>query len=148
MMELGLLALDQGETERAVDLLRRAAASLAELHIESSLVGSLEGLVGTALASRQFELAAHLAGATATWRTTKQIARAAAEQTTFEEHLAIARRALGDDHFTRSWQMGQAMTLEQALAATDRLLNPIEDDRFNTGEDRYSRGSPAEAPSP
>jgi tetratricopeptide (TPR) repeat protein len=120
-MELGLLAHDRGETKLAIDRLNLAAVILAELHDDLKLVRCLEGPIGPASSCTRFELAGQLAGASKAWRTAKRIVRAVAEQTTFEHDLVAVRSALGSDAFSRAWQAGMAMTLDQAVAAADRL---------------------------
>ena len=132
-MELGLLAHARGEAKQAIDKLRFAAFILSELHDDLKLVRCLEGLMGPALTSTRFELAGQLGGASEAWRTAKKIVRAVAEQATFELDLAAGRSALGSDAFSRAWQTGSVMTLDQALTATDELTND------EVVGDRYSR---------
>jgi hypothetical protein len=98
-------------------LLAEALVLLQEVGDKWGIADGLERLARVAVAQGQAERAAWLCGAAARLRTAIGAPLPPAERTLYESALADARTALGNESFAAAWAHGQALSLEQVIAA-------------------------------
>jgi tetratricopeptide (TPR) repeat protein len=77
---------------------------------------SLEALAILAVSQQEMEFASRLLGATEDYHQKFQYTRTPLEREERKRAAATARGALGEVAFTKAWEEGRAMTLEQAIA--------------------------------
>jgi tetratricopeptide (TPR) repeat protein len=88
-----------------------------ELEYPRGVAVCLEGLAGVALTAGDPERAARLFGAAGVLRPGLAADMWPADRADYEQTLAAAREALGEAAFTAAWAEGQALSLEEAIAA-------------------------------
>jgi tetratricopeptide (TPR) repeat protein len=115
LIALGGLLREQGDTEQALTSYRESLALSGPAGYVQPMSQCLEGIAGIAMAQGQAERAARLAGAAATLRQQSGMSLDPEERADFDQTVAAARAALGDDAFTAAWIQGQALHAEQAL---------------------------------
>jgi hypothetical protein len=69
--------------------------------------------------------AAHLGGAVEAWSAATGYRLMPAEQAVYEQGLARARDALGEQAFTAAYGEGRSMSLEQAIAQVLPQTSPL-----------------------
>ena len=74
----------------------------------------LQGLAAIAVAGGDAGRATRLAGAAAALRAAIGVHRSVSRGARFEKTVDAARAALGDAAFSAAWDIGQALTLEEA----------------------------------
>jgi hypothetical protein len=67
------------------------------------------------MSEHRMERAAHLLGASEKWLQYTQRLRSPRERQERENAIALVRSALGEVHFSAAFEVGQSMTLEQAI---------------------------------
>ncbi|MGH2601604.1 MAG: ATP-binding protein, partial [Dehalococcoidia bacterium] len=87
-----------------------------DLQDRQGVASSLQGMASVAAADGEAARAATLCGAADALRTALGVQLPAASRAKFDEALAVARAALGEDEFTAAWAAGQALSLEEAVA--------------------------------
>jgi tetratricopeptide (TPR) repeat protein len=114
--DLGRVALDQGDTDRAAALFGESLRLSWEPENEIDITLSLIGLAGVAGELGQPARAAQLLGVAEAIR--KSIGRSLTpvERSVYDQYAAAIRVQLGDATFAVMWAEGQKMTLEQAKA--------------------------------
>jgi predicted ATPase/DNA-binding CsgD family transcriptional regulator len=113
---LGNVATDQGDYARAASLL---ASSLSSLLLLNDLWGVATVLpAASRMAGEQgrFEWATRISGAIARMHETMGAPLKVPFRIRYEQNLAAARAALGDEQFNAAFAAGHAMTPEQAVA--------------------------------
>jgi non-specific serine/threonine protein kinase len=115
LLNLALLARGEGDAGRAQSLLRQSLTVYRDLGDQTPLSAAV-GFLGVLAISRGApRTGVRLLGAVgpgparSLWLTPE-------DRRAYEESLAVARVALGEDAFAAAWVEGQAMTLEQAVA--------------------------------
>jgi tetratricopeptide (TPR) repeat protein len=109
------VALEHGDTARAADLYREGLEVSGAAGDRELIAFCLEGSGRVAVADARMERAGTLYGAGDALRTAVGAPLPPAEQTQHTTPLEMARTALGVEAFTRAWQRGAEMTLEEAI---------------------------------
>jgi predicted ATPase/DNA-binding SARP family transcriptional activator len=117
LQNLGHIALRQGKTEAARALFVESLSLGQELNHKELISYCLAGLAGVAGAEGWPARAARLFGAADRLLAALQLQPQAADQVEYEHNLALARRQLNEATFAAAWAEGQALSLEQAIAA-------------------------------
>src|SRR5262249_28368911 len=116
LRNLGKVARRQGERAQAEALQREALALFRELGDPLRSAEGLELLASTAGATGQWGRAARLLGAAAALREPLDTPPLAQDRADVEEAVAPARAALGEDAWAAAFALGQALSLEGAIA--------------------------------
>jgi tetratricopeptide (TPR) repeat protein len=117
LRDLGAVVTAQGDFETARSHLEESLALRRELGEQNGLIECLEGLAAVHLAQGRPARAARLLGATQAVRETLGIPRARLEVGDYERSVGAVRALLGEAPFAVAWAEGQALTLNQAIAA-------------------------------
>jgi predicted ATPase/DNA-binding SARP family transcriptional activator len=111
------IALVHGDLAVALADWRESVACSRELNIPMNLMEGAEGIGAVYALSGEPARAAILFGAVATWRDRAQVARRAIYVGLYDDIMAEAVTVLGQTEYDRLFQIGQGMTLEEALDA-------------------------------
>jgi tetratricopeptide (TPR) repeat protein len=92
----------------------------ARRHFQEALVkwpweDYLEPLGLLAISEQQMERAARLLGATENWHNKTHYSRILREREERKKAISFVQQTLGEEAFTKAWEEGKAMTLEQAI---------------------------------
>ncbi len=117
LLNLGAVTRAQGQLARASALLLDSLAQFQALDWKVGLAYALEGLALVAVAEGRMERAGRLGGAAAAARLAIAAPLPPVERAAFDDAMAAARQALGAGAWTTAWAAGQALTLDQAIAA-------------------------------
>ena len=118
MGHLGRVAYLQGDLARAAALLAESLAAQARVRFGGHAgADSLEWLGALAGARGQPARAARLFGAAAALRRRAGVARYAPEEPAYARDVAAARAQVDAAAFAAAWAEGEALPLEQAVAA-------------------------------
>jgi tetratricopeptide (TPR) repeat protein len=109
------VALEHGDTARATELYREGLAVSGAAGDRELIAFCLEGTGRVAVAEARMERAGTLYAAGDALRTAVGAPLSPAEQTQHTAALEAARTALGAEAFTRAWELGVEMTLEEAI---------------------------------
>jgi DNA-binding CsgD family transcriptional regulator len=118
---MGRLALQQGDMERAMRCYQESLALRQETGEKEGVAAALEGLATVAAILGQTRKAAQLYAAASALRDTMGTPMQPTERTSHEHALEALRSDLSEDAFTKAWAEGQAMPLEQAIAAAQNV---------------------------
>ena len=110
------LAFHEGLLDRALRVYKESLALHHRMGIKDGLSRGLRGLGRIAAIQKRFERAVRLCGAAAALREASGVQLAAMDRADYEEQVATVRTALGQEAFTKLWDHGRAMTLEEAVA--------------------------------
>jgi len=120
---IALVSKNQGDVARLMDQPAQATRlykeSLARYESVGHALGTaecLEGLAYVACLRHGWERAARAFGAVAIIRTNLGTPLAPADRGTYDDGVASARAALGEEAFAMAWQAGQNLSREQAIA--------------------------------
>jgi predicted ATPase/tetratricopeptide (TPR) repeat protein len=123
LVDLGFLALAEDRIEEALAAFRESLDICRDQRITELLIWVLEGLAAVALQRRQLPEATRLLGATA--RPRSDLAFGAAFYPTGEEMrertLDALRTGLGEERFTAAYAEGEALALDEAAEAAERV---------------------------
>jgi non-specific serine/threonine protein kinase len=128
-MGLAQIASERGDLERAESLLAVATELFASIRFVAGLLDSLELHATRFERQGQPEAAARLWSARSTLG--QELGREAdhpLELAAHDEVVARVRAALGDEAFERAWELGRAMTLEQAVTFALEQRPPVRAD--------------------
>jgi predicted ATPase len=114
LSDLGRAALDQGELSEARSHLGDCLILRQQLGETVGILDSLEDWASLALAEGDAVRAARLSGARQAGYTALSVALMPDQKERHEKIVSAARSVLGDEEFHAAWDLGQAMTLEQA----------------------------------
>jgi hypothetical protein len=114
---LGKVARIQGDYAAAQAHLHESLILVRELGDKRALAIGIEEVAALASACGQAERALRLAAAAAGLREAIGHPLTPMEQAELESWLVPARQALSEAIYTAAWEAGQALTLEQAIAA-------------------------------
>lgn len=116
LINLGDVAREDGDHDRAMALYRESLATMHELGDRMGMVASLEGLAATSCARADYADAARLYAAARARRETLGTPLPAAEREAHERDIACARTALGEASFTKLWEAGERLAIEEVLS--------------------------------
>lgn len=112
---LGNVLREQADYKEALALYKTSLKMKSPEH-PTDIMYSLESLMGLAALQGEAERAVQLAGITVKLSTETNTQFPPRRQERFERHLMLARQSLSETNFNKAWSVGQAMTLEQAIA--------------------------------
>ena len=115
LLEQGRVAHAQGDDTRAASLCRQSLALSSKLENKSHIAFCLTVLAGATQATGDAERAARLFGAAHTLLESLDAVLDPAGTLEYEDNLAATRVQLSEDPFTKAWQEGKTMTLEQTI---------------------------------
>jgi PAS domain S-box-containing protein len=113
---LGEAAVGQGDPAAARQWLSIALRLGSELGTRIMIAWCLSGLGSAAALNEDLERAARLWGAAAKLRSMLGCRPAPATRATYERLLVLARAQFGESAFAAEWDIGVALSLEQAIA--------------------------------
>jgi len=117
LVDLGDVALSQGDEERAAAYFREGLALAHTYGEQRAIADTLEGL-GFAETIPRPSYAVQLFAAAERLREATGIAvRGLLERAAYERGVAAARKALGDEAFAAAWAAGRALPLAEAIVA-------------------------------
>jgi tetratricopeptide (TPR) repeat protein len=125
LRSLGHVALHQGDHEHATSLYQESLELGEELGAQGRviLIYSLVGLAGIAAARQELDLAARLLACVEALHRPSSSTMARVDLSEYERNLASVRAQLSTPALVEAWQVGQAMTLEQALLAAQTVTH-------------------------
>jgi ATP/maltotriose-dependent transcriptional regulator MalT len=112
---LGIAALERGDHQQALSLLRESLVLFHELKMGADIASALEGLAQTAVAQGDARRALCLAGAAAQLRETIGVKRTDQDQSSHDAHMKKAREGLSAEVAERAFADGYEMPLERAV---------------------------------
>jgi hypothetical protein len=116
LQNLGLIAFQQGDINRADDCLVEALMLARETGAPLDMTECLEGYATVVAARRQPERAARMFGAAAQSRTLLNMPVPPIDQALYERHIALARDQMSEDDWAREWEAGTRTVLADAVA--------------------------------
>ena len=118
---LGRVAAQQSDLRAARGRYVESLALAQEMGPKWIIPFNLEGLAGVLATQGELRWAAQLWGAAAVLREAIAYPLPPVERPLYERAMATARVQLGEQAFATAWQEGRTMTLEQVLAASERV---------------------------
>jgi predicted ATPase/class 3 adenylate cyclase/DNA-binding CsgD family transcriptional regulator len=118
---LGRIAQQLGDDLRALQLLRDALNSHRRSGERSYVVECIEAIASILVRRGYLEQAVRLLGTVMPLRGTAVAAATVGEREEQEQTLKMARRSLTDSAFEAAWNVGRALSLDQAAAEALRL---------------------------
>ncbi len=112
---LGKMACDKGDYGQAGAQLKESLALMQEIKSRRGIASVLEGFATLTLVQQQARLAARLLGAAEVLREAIGAPLPLEERSDYEQTLAAARAALGEEAFATAWAEGGATPLEQSI---------------------------------
>jgi len=125
--KLARIALLHRQFDSALAYWQEGVACSRELHIPMNLIESAEGIGAVYAVGGEPDKAALLFGAVAALRRRIGIARRVIYVGLYDDIMAEAAAALGQEEYDRLFQLGQGMTVEEALDATAEPYLPAGD---------------------
>lgn len=116
LANLGYIALREGDMVRAKEMFGLAVQQFQKAGGLIGTVFAIEGFAGMHVYQERFERAAQLLAWADTMRDKIGDHRPPVEQNSVERDLAIIHFKLSDDDFAKSYNEGQKLTTEQAIA--------------------------------
>jgi tetratricopeptide (TPR) repeat protein len=113
--ELGSLAHDLGNEQRALSLHVDAMRERDEAGAIQEVIESIEGIAIVACAQRRFEPGLTLLAATSAWRQAHGAPLAPVFRSPLHQTLERARATLPSASFDRAWGEGETATLDEAI---------------------------------
>jgi predicted ATPase len=117
LSNLGHVAHDQGDEDQAGALYRESLTLYRGVGEKLGVASCLEGVALVDRTHERFERAALLYGAATSLRTAIGAPLPSVDRTAHDHTVTALREALGEDAFAAAWAAGQALSLEQAIAA-------------------------------
>ena len=118
LIHLGNLARLQGDYAQAHGLLEESLTIVRELEARQGIAELLQAFADLAAEQGQHERAVRLWAAVETLRTALSFPLPPEEKTAYQQRMAAARSALGEEAFVSAWAQGQTLTIEQAIEDT------------------------------
>ncbi|CAN5600671.1 hypothetical protein BH24CHL1_BH24CHL1_03960 [soil metagenome] len=112
---LGMLALREGDHDRALRLLRTSLMTNRDLGARWLTINMVANIVTIAAIYGDPIRAARLAGFVAAMSDSVGASPIPIAESTFQEGLSAARRALGDGAYEHSWSDGQSLSMDEAI---------------------------------
>jgi tetratricopeptide (TPR) repeat protein len=113
---LGWVAMRERDWDRAIARLGESLEVRQEIGDKGGCAWCLERLAGVAMAQGQAEKAVRLFGAAAALRASIGSVIDPADQARYKKNLNSLRAKLGRERYKAAWDIGRAMTMEQAIA--------------------------------
>ena len=120
-IELARVLALQGEVTQARARYQESLALVREIVIMEPIPAILEGLADTVASQGEVVWAARLWGAAENLRETIGTPLPPVYRADYERSVAATRTQLGEQAFAATWQEGRNMTIEQVLAASERV---------------------------
>jgi DNA-binding CsgD family transcriptional regulator len=130
---LGRVAMVESRYEEAYARLAESLQLLDEIGTRPDTADTLESFAALAARLARTDLALQLAGAAAALREEIGAAQSPLRRDLVDGWLSALRLAVGEDVCARSWAVGQAMTIREAIALA---LTTHESGELRTGRDR------------
>jgi len=124
LSNLGHVAHDQGDEDQAGALYRESLTLYRGVGEKLGVASCLEGVALVDRTHERFEHAALLYGAATSLRTAIGAPLPSVDRTAHDHTVTALREALGEDAFAAAWAAGQALSLEQAIAAALTYVAP------------------------
>lgn len=115
LRNLGVDSLNSGQYAAAADHYVKALRLCREIDERWISEGCLEGLAAVASADGDYGRAARLFGAGEALRALTGDSRSLVGDSSYDQHFAATRAALGEDGFAAIWTLGHAMTFRQVV---------------------------------
>jgi tetratricopeptide (TPR) repeat protein len=128
LLGLGRIAQMEGDYRQARSLLQQSLGIGHQIGYLQEVAASLEAFAELLALQREAESAVRLYGAAHAFRERFHLARPSVSREPYQAEMAALRSALGEKAFSRAWEEGTALTLEDAMESV--------------GEDRNLRTSP------
>jgi predicted ATPase/tRNA A-37 threonylcarbamoyl transferase component Bud32/Tfp pilus assembly protein PilF len=112
---LGELAARQGQSDQARSYYAQSLAIRQKLGDRMHVADSLEALGILVVASEDLAYAARLLGAASSLREKINAPPSPAKQEKLDKAISTTRSAMGESSFTKEWDQGRAMSMEQAV---------------------------------
>ncbi|WP_420629724.1 BTAD domain-containing putative transcriptional regulator [Candidatus Leptofilum sp.] len=113
---LGVVALNSGDLEKASGYLREAITAFHEAHSPYSIIVAASVLASLAQNLQQYERCVLMHSATITWEQRRSIVLTARDEQDRQEELALSRTKLGEHDYQVAWRNGRNLTLDQLYA--------------------------------
>jgi hypothetical protein len=126
LLALGLAVADRGSLGHSSTVLAEGLRLFWERGMRWFMARCLAGLTQVASQQGQMQRTAQLAGGTEALLALMDAALPRGERAGYGRAVAAARAALADDAFTALYQAGQALPLEQVIAAALADAEPAE----------------------
>ena len=125
-----------GDLQAATGLYRESLLAFRRMDDRRCIPFCVEGLACLASAAGAAEQAVRLFGAAQALRDAVGVVLPPAERADHERGLAAARRLLDEQRFSRAWQAGAAMDLEQAVRYA--LVPPTTNSDWRSGDSQLN----------
>ncbi len=125
-INLGGLLEEQGEYAKAKQLITESLKIMIDVGHRRGVVFVLASLASLAMRQKEFEQVVVFSGTLERVRKTTWTPLAPADKTSHEQNLKLAKVHLGDEVFTKAWEKGRSLELEQVL----KLVLASSDSRF------------------
>jgi tetratricopeptide (TPR) repeat protein len=116
LTRLGSIECEMGRDARASELYRESLVLARRFGFTYEAAIRLEGMARVAVMQGQPERAARLLGASAALREEMGTPLTPVSRTDHDHAVNAVRAALGEDAFAAAWEVGHAMSLEEAVA--------------------------------
>jgi len=116
LISLGHLAREQGDFHRAITRYQESLALHSNFGTRSYIAWCFEGMAVATCTLGQHARAAHLCAAAERIRGEEHTPRPPAEQQQYDQALAAAWAALGDERFEQAWTAGRTLSLDDAIS--------------------------------
>ena len=116
LTSLGHLAREQGDYHRAISCYQESLALHRDFGTTGYIAWSFEGMAMAVGALGQHERAAQLCAAADRIREQEHAPRPPAEQQLYDQTVAAAQAALGDEHIEQAWAAGRMLSLDDAIS--------------------------------
>jgi predicted ATPase/DNA-binding CsgD family transcriptional regulator len=131
LFNLGQTARLEGDLDRSAAYHHEGLALAHRQGLQEDMLYSLAGIAGVAVDRGQFKRAARLQGAVQALSGRMGISFQPMEQAQLDHEIATTRAAVADKPFTRAWEAGRGIALEDAVAEALELTQPP--DRLGNG---------------
>ncbi|MBV9282293.1 MAG: hypothetical protein JOZ41_19600 [Chloroflexi bacterium] len=122
LIDLGWVTHESGEEGQAAEVFIEGLGLAVKPTPAWAAASALEGLASISTNHRRLQTAAQLFSVANRLRATSGVPVRAIDRPCVERQLALVRSILGEEHFEIAWQQGQAMTVEETVAAASTGL--------------------------
>jgi predicted ATPase/class 3 adenylate cyclase len=140
---LAELAREDGDHRRSATLVQEALRLAGALENRFVVAHLLEDTATHALAAAQPDTAARLLGASDELRRVTGVPVELQNVADHQQMLARTKRELGETAFAAAWEAGRSLSMDQAIAAADRILSGLAAADDASASDAESPSAPA-----